>query len=1233
MRLFNIFFLGIVFYATLAARPLIFEQRSTDSYLTHIGNQIVIIHRDAVSIGGTTLRFAHASPASRLEPIGGSSPATYITADARRTFQQFPKLALRRVYPGVDVVFYGNGDHLEYDLVASRGVDLNRLRILFEGARNIRLDSTGALQVETGSGGFTQTVPKVFQSDGRLIAASYVLYSRNQAGFRIGPHNPKRPLTIDPELTFTKYFGGSGTDAASAIATDAQGNVYIAGTTNSVDFPTTSGIQPKPRAPLTAISGGGASFAPLPVGSETSVLSVGGTKDGNVLYAVAADAVYVSSDHGATWTQNAPLPTPVSPFGTPIPSVNNIAVDEIDPSRVFVATNTGLYFSSVGGQSWSPYTGLPSSVIGQLNASSVLLSPADRALIYVVTGQPFGVYKSANYGSTWTQLKPTYDGRTQLDSTQPYVAALSPDGGALFVVDTNGTLVRTTDGGSTWQPLAQQLYNARNLLIDPSAPSNIYVSDFAGVLKSTDGGATFTQLVPASTLVLTVTQMAIDSASGTLFIGTSNAIRTIPASGGPLTTLPLTPSNLHALTTLGNQVYAGFDVATAAYVIKWDPSGTNILYSTFFGGSAQDYVSGLAVDAQGNCTVAGYTFSTDFPVTTKLTGPAIKPGYEAGFITRLSPDGTSLLYSSLVGGNGTGGGNPNPIIYILGLALDSSGAAYVTGQTNAPDFPLSATAIQSARPQANCNRPQQGLLVGVNLAGNAFISKISPDGSQFVYSTLLTGSCGSVGSAIAVDAAGEAVVTGFTTSSDLQTTPDAYQAIFPGTPAQTLPPNTLSVGFASKLSAAGDRLLGSTYLGGSYQTRANAVAMDKQGNAYITGSSANLLPGATPGAYQTAAVDRCAFPISIGPSLPYGGTNDAYLLKLNNTLSSAAFLTYLGGGCDESGNSLALDPAGNAWIVGLSASSDFPLKSPYQGGGINGRFVSEISANGSQLLFSSATDASFVAVDPMGSVHLAGAGSTSTLGKHIQSFNGVGTAVEWNKINPANTPGVIIDNVRPVTNYPPTVLSPSVLGASIVPGELVRLTGHNLGPPTLVTGQADATGRLPFTLAGTIVLFDNIPAPLVSVEDTAITCLAPFEISPTTTVAVESGSQKSNPVRLGVTSSDLQVLSVLNQDNTPNSSDHPARPGEVVVFYVSGAGVTRPLSADGLLNTSPLPVPVTAVRVYLQGKPVAAEFVGAAPGQVAGIVQVNVRLPLGPYPSNTIGVALNSGGAPVYITQ
>src|SRR4029077_4429460 len=137
-------------------------------------------------------------------------------------FPQYPKLAMRGLYPGIDAIFYGNGDGLEYDLSLTPGVSPSRRRPASDGSRSLRIDGHGNLMVETAGGVLQQKLPREFQSHGRQVSARYVLFPGHEVGSRPGPQDAQSAIPIDPELVYAKYFGGSGSDRATAVTTDAQ---------------------------------------------------------------------------------------------------------------------------------------------------------------------------------------------------------------------------------------------------------------------------------------------------------------------------------------------------------------------------------------------------------------------------------------------------------------------------------------------------------------------------------------------------------------------------------------------------------------------------------------------------------------------------------------------------------------------------------------------------------------------------------------------------------------------------------------------------------------------------------------------------------------------------------------------------------------------------------------------------------------------------------------------------
>jgi uncharacterized protein (TIGR03437 family) len=1188
------------------AVPLSFEQRDAGHFLARFANRTIELRPDCVILPDVTMRFTGGTGASRLEGLGPAAPSTYLRAGVARTFPQFPKLAIRNLYRGIDAVFYGSGENLEYDLEIAAGASPYRIRISLEGARHFHIDGTGNLTIETASGVLRQMRPRVFQGN-RGISARYVLLGSNTVGIRLGRFNPRLPLTIDPVLAYVKSLGASGSSAARAIALDAQGNIYTAGQSNAADFPTTSNsYQSRITPPLQVVSNAGQTIRPLPVGLAGGVTVVSGTPDGRILFAATASGIFLSGDSGATWRQTAPLPVPAT--------VYQIALDPLDPATILVATSRGLFGSNSGGQVWGARnTGLPVSATGSAFATSVFYSPVNPLIAYATTSMPAYLFASADAGASWQRLDPTYPGEPPAP-TLPYPpvgALLTPDGKTLFAINGNGTLLKSGDGGASWVKLAQGLYGPIGfgsiaIKLDPNNANTLYVLDEFGLQKSTDGGLTFSMITtPAK-----AREFAIDS-SGALYVGGVNLIYASTDGGKTFAAVPrLSSFEVTALTELAGSVYVGSTSASVPFVTKLDPSGSNILYSTFLGGSAGDGVSGLAVDAQGNAVLVGSAVSPDFPLTVPAPNPP-SPDKPDGFVAKLNADGTRLLYSIAVGGS-----KPSSV---QAVAVDSSGAAFITGQTRSTDFPTTANAFQPAIPPTPCARPQVNLpVVPVNTGNYAFVTRISADGKSLAYSTFLTGSCGSSGQGIAIDAAGDAIVVGSTTSPDFPVSSNSYQPSFPGDTKQVSPPGIFDAGFVARISPTGDKMIAGSYLGGGFATQANAVALDAAGNAYITGSTQGFVPGATPGAFQTKPVDLCAPPFFIGPSLPYTGTPDGFVLKLDAALSSARFLTYLGGSCSDSGSSIALDAAGNIWIAGVTQSPDFPVKDPFQAGGPGGGFVSQLSPDAAQLLFSSFSDGSALALSPT-AAYLAGAGGTSALVA---------------KIDPAITPAIGIDSAGPVTAFPTLTVGP--FSAALAPGLLIQITGRNLGPSEKVNAQLDASGRLPFVLSNTVVFFDHIPAPLISVQSSSITCFVPFEAASTAQITVLSNGQRSNGFRVTVQPSAPQIMSIANQDGTPNSAGNPARAGSVIAVYVSGLGETTPLSVDGLVNAAPLPVPLVPVSVFVPGGTPGSppDAVSAAIGLIAGITQVNVRLPV-PITArdNVVVIGVNSASATVYVTQ
>ena len=361
------------------------------------------------------------------------------------------------------------------------------------------------------------------------------------------------------------------------------------------------------------------------------------------------------------------------------------------------------------------------------------------------------------------------------------------------------------------------------------------------------------------------TAIAVDG-NGNAYVTGSTASSDFPTVGNP----PLQ-------STLSN--------TQDAFVAKLSADGSTLLYSTYLGGAkGQQGATAIAIDTSGAAYVAGYTSSSDFPVTHGAFQTAAPSYYgtTVGFVSKLGPSGSVLSYSTFIG-QGSGGNNT----YVNGIAVDSAKCAYVAGKTYDSSLPTSATAVQ----------PSYGG------QADAFVIKLNAAGSGEIYGTFLGGSQTDKALGIAVDSSGNAYIAGNTTSFDFPLH-NAVQTIAPYSPSGD--------GFVAKLNGDASALVYSTYLSGVGGSSANAIAVDGNGNAYVTGR--NMLQ-------VNLAAD---FPLKDALQPTMAGGNDAFLTKFDPT-GALVYSTYLGGSSDDSGLAVGVDSAGDAYVAGTTSSPDFPL--------------------------------------------------------------------------------------------------------------------------------------------------------------------------------------------------------------------------------------------------------------------------------------------------------------------
>jgi hypothetical protein len=346
-------------------------------------------------------------------------------------------------------------------------------------------------------------------------------------------------------------------------------------------------------------------------------------------------------------------------------------------------------------------------------------------------------------------------------------------------------------------------------------------------------------------------------------------------------------------TTVGDdQTISG---GSDAFVTKLDATGSTLVYSGYLGGSDSEGGHGIAVDGTGSAYITGVTTSLNFP-TTPGAAQTTYAGYYDAFVTKLDATGSVRLYSTYLGGA--------DYDVAHGIAVDEAGNAYVTGETYSTNFPTTPGAAQPAKAGAT----------------DTFLTKLDPTGSVRLYSSYLGGTGADLAFGIAVDGAGNAYVTGYTGSTDFPTTAGSAQTTFGG----------YYDAFVTRVNSTGSALLYSTYLGGTNNEVAYAIAVDRAGDAYVTGDTSSINFPTTPGSLQATFV---------------GGRADAFVTKLDTSGSALLYSTYLGGSGPDIALGIAVYHGGSAYITGYTLSAGFPTTAgavQRTSGGRSDAFVSKI---------------------------------------------------------------------------------------------------------------------------------------------------------------------------------------------------------------------------------------------------------------------------------------------------
>ena len=571
--------------------------------------------------------------------------------------------------------------------------------------------------------------------------------------------------------------------------------------------------------------------------------------------------------------------------------------------------------------------------------------------------------------------------------------------------------------------------------------------------------------------------------------------------------------------------YSGF---TDAFVAKFKGDGSGLVYSTYLGGSFLDTAQAIAVDSLGNAYVTGFTTSTDFPTKNPLQAALNGTFGQDLFITKLSPDGSSLVYSTYLGGSG--------LDTIAAIALDAQDEVVLAGTTKSTDFPL-ANALETN-------------LHGTSGNSDAFVAKIAANGSALVFSTYLGGAGVDGATGVAVDSQGNIVVSGGTNSTDFPTM-NALQANFGG---GTTTNNISADAFLTKLKGDGSAILFSTYWGGSNSDQAADLSLDGNDNIFVVG--------------ETNSAD---FPTSNQTKIP-GSAITGFVTKFKPDGSSVLFSTIFGGSGTDFIYGSAVDPNGNIYVSGNTTSTDLPLANPLQstyGGGTSDGFVSELSENGSTLLFStylggSNTDGFDRMAGDANGIYVVGSSSSSdfpTAGDplHISQYVGGGDGV----VVKITTPSGVSFSINSLTFADQAVGTTSTAQSVTLSngsGATLNITNVSISPDygqtndcgSALAAGANCTFNITFTPTatgsrpGTLTITDNASGSPQTVT------LTGNGVAPVAVVAPSSLTFSNQPV--GTTSAS-QTVTLTNTGTAPLTLDSVSATGDFSFTNNCGATV------------------------------------------------------------------------------
>jgi uncharacterized protein (TIGR03437 family) len=611
--------------------PAIYFEPHADKFVARVGARTVALSSREVSFDQMRLKLIGGNTIAQGEGIGklpgvsnyylGNDPAKW-----RQNVSHYAKVRYRNIYPGIDIVYYTKGRNIEFDFEIAPRANPDLIELAWDGAGEPSTDRDGNLIFAPGPHEIHQRRPRVYQQ-GREISSSYEIGAAGHVRFKLNSYDTTLPLLVDPVIEWATYLGGNGFDVASAVAVDSKGSAYITGFLQSPSFPN---LDPSRQTGGTGQDVVVAKFTPSGNALVYYTYVGGSALDaGNAIAIDASGNAYVA---GFTQSNDFPVLNAAQPtYGG---GFRNGCVFKVSP------TGRLIYSTYIGGNNEDNLNSIAVDATGSAFVTGYTYSgdfPIKNALQPTMTGRPDAIV---------AKLSPA--GNQFLFST--FLGGANPDYGRSVAVAPNGSI---WVGGSTQSDDFPVLNPLQAKLKGLSYPTNAFIANI-----STAGDKLLYSTYLGGNAFSTVSSLKIDRNGNPVILGGTN--------GDFPTKNPIQAS-------LAGQVDLTLTRLSAA--------GDSILFSTYFGGSDDDYLGNLALDANDNIYITGFTYSSDFPIKNSLQSfiGATSSFKTDAFIVKISPDG-GLVYSTLTGGHGDDRG--------VGIAVDPQGGVYVAGLTTSEDFPV-----------------------------------------------------------------------------------------------------------------------------------------------------------------------------------------------------------------------------------------------------------------------------------------------------------------------------------------------------------------------------------------------------------------------------------------------------------------------------------------------------------------------------------------------------------------